>query len=67
MLLFDLCTMLAAHETACCPVYTLWVVYCFVYSVYDRTTNFWWPYIFNLFLESAAKTRDGFKFKPKSP
>jgi hypothetical protein len=48
-------------------VYTLWVVYCFVYSVYDRTTNFWWPYIFNLFLESAAKTRDGLKFKPKSP
>lgn len=43
------------------PVYTLWVVYCFVYSVYDRTTNFWWPYIFNLFLESA-KTRGGFRF-----
>ncbi|KAE9029183.1 hypothetical protein PR003_g2964 [Phytophthora rubi] len=43
------------------PLYFLWVVYCFVYSVYDRTTNFWWPYIFNLFLERAAKTHDRFK------
>ncbi|RLN57271.1 hypothetical protein BBJ28_00018877 [Nothophytophthora sp. Chile5] len=42
-------------------LYTLWVVYCFVYSVYDRTTNFWWPYIFNLFMERAAKTHDQFK------
>lgn len=44
-------------------VYTIWVVYCFVYSIYDRTTNFWWPYILNLFLERAAKTRNGFKSK----
>ncbi|KAL4176378.1 hypothetical protein KRP22_001321 [Phytophthora ramorum] len=43
------------------PLYFVWVVYCFVYSVYDRTTNFWWPYIFNLFLERAAKTHDHFK------
>ncbi|CAI5742713.1 unnamed protein product [Hyaloperonospora brassicae] len=43
------------------PLYLVWVVYCFVYSVYDRTTNFWWPYIFNLFLERAAKTHDQFK------
>lgn len=42
-------------------MYTLWVIYCFVYSIYDRTTNFWWPYIFNLILEKAAKTRDGLK------
>lgn len=45
------------------PLYTLWVVYCFVYSIYDRTTNFWWPYIFNLILERAAKTREGLKFR----
>ncbi|TYZ61178.1 hypothetical protein PybrP1_012394 [[Pythium] brassicae (nom. inval.)] len=45
------------------PLYTVWVVYCFVYSVYDRTTNFWWPYIFNLFLERAGKTRDGLASK----
>jgi hypothetical protein len=44
-----------------CAVYFAWVVYCFVYSVYDRTTNFWWPYIFNLFLERAVKTHDSFK------
>ncbi|KAI9922198.1 hypothetical protein PsorP6_001767 [Peronosclerospora sorghi] len=43
------------------PLYFVWVVYCFVYSVYDRTTNFWWPYIFNLFIERAAKTHDSFK------
>ncbi|KAG7386090.1 Acyl-CoA:lysophosphatidylglycerol acyltransferase 1 [Phytophthora pseudosyringae] len=43
------------------PLYFVWVVYCFVYSVYDRTTNFWWPYIFNLFMERAAKTHDHFK------
>ncbi|TMW63815.1 hypothetical protein Poli38472_002756 [Pythium oligandrum] len=41
------------------PLYTVWVIYCFIYSIYDRTTNFWWPYIFNLILERAAKTRDG--------
>ncbi|RQM10454.1 hypothetical protein DD237_003921 [Peronospora effusa] len=43
------------------PLYFLWVVYCFVYSVYDRTTNFWWPYIFNLFVERATKTHGHFK------
>jgi hypothetical protein len=44
-------------------VYTLWVVYCFIHSIYDRTTNFWWPYIFNLILERANKTRDSLKRK----
>lgn len=47
------------------PLYTLWVIYCFVYSVYDRTTNFWWPYILNLILERAAKTRSSMQWKSK--
>ncbi|DAZ99266.1 TPA: hypothetical protein N0F65_005434 [Lagenidium giganteum] len=47
------------------PLYTLWVIYCFVYSVYDRTTNFWWPYIFNLILERAAKTRSSLQRQTK--
>ncbi|KAJ0399541.1 hypothetical protein P43SY_006087 [Pythium insidiosum] len=45
------------------PLYTIWVIYCFVYSIYDRTTNFWWPYIFNLVLERAVKTREGLRLK----
>jgi hypothetical protein len=39
------------------PTYFLWVCYCFWSSIYDRTTNFWWPYISNLLLEHAEKTR----------
>lgn len=61
------CCLLTWYVTFLCDVfftvYTIWVVYCFVYSIYDRTTNFWWPYILNLFLERAAKTRNGFKSK----
>ncbi|POM81098.1 1-acyl-sn-glycerol-3-phosphate acyltransferase [Phytophthora palmivora] len=44
------------------PLYFAWVVYCFVYSVYDRTTNFWWPYILNLFSERASKKRQQAKY-----
>uniref|UniRef100_K3X6I6 Phospholipid/glycerol acyltransferase domain-containing protein n=1 Tax=Globisporangium ultimum (strain ATCC 200006 / CBS 805.95 / DAOM BR144) TaxID=431595 RepID=K3X6I6_GLOUD len=47
------------------PLYTIWVVYCFVYSIYDRTTNFWWPYILNLILGRTAKTREEQKLKKK--
>lgn len=55
------CIMLPLVMTSFFPLYTIWVIYCFVYSVYDRTTNFWWPYIFNLFLESAATAHGHFK------
>ncbi|CAH0482238.1 unnamed protein product [Peronospora belbahrii] len=55
------CIMLPVVMMLFFPLYFIWVVYCFVYSVYDRTTNFWWPYIFNLLVERAAKTHGHFK------
>lgn len=44
-------------------VYTTWVIYCFIYSIYDRTFRFWGPYIFNLILDRANKTRDKISFR----
>ncbi|KAL7683166.1 putative phospholipid/glycerol acyltransferase [Plasmopara halstedii] len=55
------CVLLPVVMMLFFPLYFIWVVYCFIYSVYDRTTNFWWPYIFNLLLERAAKTHNHFK------
>ncbi|RLN59685.1 hypothetical protein BBJ29_003648 [Phytophthora kernoviae] len=55
------CIMLPLVMMSFFPLYFIWVVYCFIYSVYDRTTNFWWPYIFNLFLERAVTAHGHFK------
>ncbi|CCI42137.1 unnamed protein product [Albugo candida] len=45
---FCLCIVLPFVTLSFLPLYTFWVIYCFIYSIFDRTTSFLWPYLLQL-------------------